>query len=106
MLAHRYYKASGLECSRDSAESSLIPHPSSLITPPSSLIPHPSSLIPHPCFFHMDYRPLGKSGIKVSAIGLGCNNFGLRADLAQTKAVVDKAIQLGTTLVDPAEADA
>jgi aryl-alcohol dehydrogenase-like predicted oxidoreductase len=51
----------------------------------------------------MDYRPLGKSGIKVSAIGLGCNNFGLRADLAQTKAVVDKAIELGVTLFDTAD---
>jgi aryl-alcohol dehydrogenase-like predicted oxidoreductase len=51
----------------------------------------------------MDYRPLGKSGIKVSAIGLGCNNFGLRADLAQTRAVVDRAIELGITLFDTAD---
>jgi aryl-alcohol dehydrogenase-like predicted oxidoreductase len=51
----------------------------------------------------MDYRPLGKSGIKVSAIGVGCNNFGLRADVAQTKAVVDKAIELGITLFDTAD---
>jgi aryl-alcohol dehydrogenase-like predicted oxidoreductase len=51
----------------------------------------------------MDYRPLGKSGIKVSAIGLGCNNFGLRADLAQTKGVVDKAIELGITFFDTAD---
>ena len=51
----------------------------------------------------MDYRPLGKTGLKVSAIGLGCNNFGLRADLAQTRAVVDKAIDLGVTLFDTAD---
>ena len=51
----------------------------------------------------MEQRALGKSGIKVSAIGLGCNNFGLRADLAQTKAVVDKAIELGITLFDTAD---
>jgi aryl-alcohol dehydrogenase-like predicted oxidoreductase len=51
----------------------------------------------------MEYRPLGQSGIKVSAIGLGCNNFGLRADMAQTKAVVDKAIALGVTLFDTAD---
>lgn len=51
----------------------------------------------------MDYRPLGKTGVKVSAIGVGCNNFGLRADLAQTKAVVDKAIELGVTLFDTAD---
>ncbi len=51
----------------------------------------------------MDYRPLGKTNLQVSAIGLGCNNFGLRADLAQTKAVVDKAIELGITLFDTAD---
>ncbi|MFQ5382467.1 MAG: aldo/keto reductase, partial [Dehalococcoidia bacterium] len=36
----------------------------------------------------MEYRNLGRSGLQVSAIGLGCNNFGRRCDEAQTAAVV------------------
>jgi len=51
----------------------------------------------------MESRQLGGSTLAVSAIGLGCNNFGLRADLAQTKAVVDKALELGVTLFDTAD---
>ena len=51
----------------------------------------------------MEKRKLGKSGLEVSAVGIGCNNFGLRADLAQTRAVVDKAIELGVTLFDTAD---
>lgn len=51
----------------------------------------------------MNLRPLGTTGLKVSAIGLGCNNFGLRADAAQTKAVVDRALELGITLFDTAD---
>ena len=51
----------------------------------------------------MESRLLGGTTLAVSAIGLGCNNFGLRADLAQTKAVVDKALELGVTLFDTAD---
>lgn len=51
----------------------------------------------------MDYRPLGQTGVKVSAIGVGCNNFGLRADPAQTQAVVNRALELGITLFDTAD---
>jgi aryl-alcohol dehydrogenase-like predicted oxidoreductase len=51
----------------------------------------------------MDHRTLGKSGINVSVIGVGCNNFGLRADPAQTTAVVDRALELGITLFDTAD---
>ncbi len=50
----------------------------------------------------MEYKTLGKSGLQVSVTGLGCNNFGMRIDEAQTKAVVDKAIELGVTLFDTA----
>src|ERR1700694_1586110 len=50
----------------------------------------------------MEYKPLGKSGMQVSVTGLGCNNFGMRIDEAQTKIVVDKAIELGVTLFDTA----
>jgi aryl-alcohol dehydrogenase-like predicted oxidoreductase len=51
----------------------------------------------------MDYRALGRSGLKVSAVGLGCNNFGMLIDAAQTQKVVDKAIDLGITLFDTAD---
>ena len=51
----------------------------------------------------MRYRPLGHSGLLVSTVGLGCNNFGGRLDLDRTKAVVDAAIDNGITLFDTAE---
>ena len=51
----------------------------------------------------MEYRNLGASGLQVSAVGLGCNNFGRRCDAAQTKTVVDKAIELGVTFFDTAD---
>jgi len=50
----------------------------------------------------MEYKSLGKSGMQVSVTGLGCNNFGMRIDEAQTKVVVDKAIELGVTFFDTA----
>ncbi len=51
----------------------------------------------------MEYRNLGRSGLKVSAVGLGCNNFGMIIDAAQTKVVVDKAIELGINFFDTAD---
>jgi aryl-alcohol dehydrogenase-like predicted oxidoreductase len=51
----------------------------------------------------MEYRVLGRSGLKVSAVGLGCNNFGMIIDAEKTKAVVDKAIDIGITLFDTAD---
>jgi aryl-alcohol dehydrogenase-like predicted oxidoreductase len=48
-------------------------------------------------------RPLGDSGIYVSAVGLGCNNFGSRVDAAGTKAVVDAALDAGVTFFDTAD---
>jgi aryl-alcohol dehydrogenase-like predicted oxidoreductase len=51
----------------------------------------------------MRYRPLGNSGLIVSVVGLGCNNFGRRLDADQTRAVVDAAIEAGVTLLDTAE---
>jgi aryl-alcohol dehydrogenase-like predicted oxidoreductase len=46
---------------------------------------------------------LGDGGPEVSAVGLGCNNFGRRCDLAQTRAVVDAALDAGITLLDTAD---
>jgi aryl-alcohol dehydrogenase-like predicted oxidoreductase len=51
----------------------------------------------------MDFRHLGDSGLVVSAVGLGCNNFGMRLDLEQTRAVVDAALDQGVTLLDTAD---
>jgi aryl-alcohol dehydrogenase-like predicted oxidoreductase len=51
----------------------------------------------------MRYRSLGNSGLVVSVVGLGCNNFGRRLDADATRAVVDAAIDAGVTLLDTAE---
>src|SRR5487761_974376 len=51
----------------------------------------------------MRYRPLGDSGLQVSVVGLGCNNFGRRMDADGARSVVDAAIEAGVTLLDTAE---
>jgi aryl-alcohol dehydrogenase-like predicted oxidoreductase len=51
----------------------------------------------------MSYRRLGDSGLVVSVVGLGCNNFGRKLDAAGTRAVVDAAIDAGITLFDTAD---
>jgi aryl-alcohol dehydrogenase-like predicted oxidoreductase len=51
----------------------------------------------------MRYRSLGNSGLVVSVVGLGCNNFGRRLDVDGTRAVVDAAVEAGITLLDTAE---
>ena len=51
----------------------------------------------------MELRNLGHSGLRVSSIGLGCNNFGGRIDLAATRLVVHKALDEGITLFDTAD---
>jgi aryl-alcohol dehydrogenase-like predicted oxidoreductase len=50
----------------------------------------------------MEPVALGDSGLTVSRIGLGCNNFGSRIDLDATRAVVDAAIDAGVTFFDTA----
>src|SRR5215467_11681812 len=51
----------------------------------------------------MQERNLGKSGLRVSLVGLGCNNFGGRIDLEATRKVVHKALDSGITLFDTAD---
>src|SRR5579884_4518076 len=51
----------------------------------------------------LEYRNLGRSGLIVSAVGLGCNNFGGRIDRAATRAVVHKALDLGITFFDTSD---
>jgi 1-deoxyxylulose-5-phosphate synthase len=52
----------------------------------------------------MHYRPLGSTGVQVSAVGLGGNQFGSTVDAAGTKAIIDTAIDLGVNFIDSAEA--
>ncbi|MBS7704473.1 aldo/keto reductase [Chelatococcus asaccharovorans] len=51
----------------------------------------------------MEFRNLGRSGLRVSVVGLGCNNFGGRLDVEATRSVVHKAIDAGITLFDTAD---
>ena len=51
----------------------------------------------------MEYRRLGPSGLLVSAVGLGTNNFGTRLDEAGTRRVLDQALELGVTFVDTSD---
>ena len=51
----------------------------------------------------MKFRNLGPSGLSVSVVGMGCNNFGGRTDLEATRKVVHKALDLGITLFDTAD---
>lgn len=51
----------------------------------------------------MRYGRLGDSGLAVSVVGLGCNNFGRRIDRDASHAVVDTAITAGVTLFETAD---
>jgi aryl-alcohol dehydrogenase-like predicted oxidoreductase len=51
----------------------------------------------------VEIRNLGKSGLRVSQVGLGGNNFGWRIDLDAARKVVHKALDLGITLIDTAD---
>ena len=51
----------------------------------------------------MEHRNLGNSGLKVSLVGLGCNNFGGRTDLEGSRKVIHKALDLGINLFDTAD---
>jgi aryl-alcohol dehydrogenase-like predicted oxidoreductase len=51
----------------------------------------------------MEIRNLGASGLRVSAVGLGCNNFGQRIDLEASRKVIHRALDLGITLFDTAD---
>ena len=51
----------------------------------------------------LNFRNLGSSGLLVSEIGLGCNNFGMRLDADGSRKVIHKALDLGITLFDTAD---
>lgn len=51
----------------------------------------------------MQYRRLGTSGLKVSVVGLGTNNFGGRTDEARSIEVINHALDLGVTTIDTSD---
>lgn len=51
----------------------------------------------------MEYRNLGPTGLKVSVVGIGCNNFGRRCDEAATRDVVEAALDNGINFFDTAD---
>lgn len=51
----------------------------------------------------MEYRNLGKAGVKVSSIGVGCNQFGGKVDREGTKAIVQRALDVGINFFDTAD---
>ena len=51
----------------------------------------------------MKERNLGPSGLRVSVVGLGCNNFGAKLDLEGSRKVIHKALDAGITLFDTAD---
>jgi len=51
----------------------------------------------------MEYRRLGDSGLSVSVLGLGGNNFGMRLGETETQAVVEAALDAGVTLFDTSD---
>jgi aryl-alcohol dehydrogenase-like predicted oxidoreductase len=48
-------------------------------------------------------RPLGTTGLRVSALGLGCNNFGVRLDAVAARRIVGAALDAGITFFDTAD---
>lgn len=51
----------------------------------------------------MTYRPLGRSGLVVSTLGVGCNAFGARVDADGVRSIVDAAFDAGVTFFDTAD---
>ena len=51
----------------------------------------------------MEYRNLGKAGVKMSVIGVGCNQFGGVVDQDGTKAIIGRALEEGINFFDTAD---
>ncbi len=51
----------------------------------------------------MQLRQLGESGLTVSVIGLGANNFGWRLDLDESRPVIDAALEAGINFIDTSD---
>src|SRR2546423_14623824 len=52
---------------------------------------------------HVELRRLGRSGLKVSAIGLGGNTFGATVDGDEAIATIRRALDCGVTFIDTAD---
>ncbi|MBN1246875.1 MAG: aldo/keto reductase [Anaerolineae bacterium] len=51
----------------------------------------------------MKYRSMGNSGVRVSTVGLGTNQFGGKVDQAGVNAIIDAALDAGINLIDTAD---
>ena len=51
----------------------------------------------------MEYRQLGSSGLRVSVIGMGTNQFGGKVDQAGVNDIMARALDLGVNLIDTAD---
>ena len=51
----------------------------------------------------MEFRTIGASDLRVSTLGLGCNNFGGRSSEEQSRAVIFRALDLGVNFFDTAD---
>ena len=51
----------------------------------------------------MEYRQLGRSGLRVSALGLGGSTFGRQCDAAQTARIIHRALDVGVNFIDTAD---
>jgi aryl-alcohol dehydrogenase (NADP+) len=51
----------------------------------------------------MEYRKLGRTGLKVSSLCLGTMTFGKQVDEATSLAIIERALDLGVTFIDTAD---
>ncbi|HET8883711.1 MAG TPA: aldo/keto reductase, partial [Solimonas sp.] len=51
----------------------------------------------------MEKRQIGRSGLRVTSVGLGCNNFGWTIDHAASNEVVARTLDLGINFFDTAD---
>ena len=51
----------------------------------------------------MEFRNIAGTDLNVSVVGLGCNNFGMRADEEKSLAVMDAAFDAGINFFDTAD---
>jgi aryl-alcohol dehydrogenase-like predicted oxidoreductase len=51
----------------------------------------------------MEFRRVGESGLEVSVVGVGCNQFGRRVDAPGAARIVHAALDAGVTLFDTAD---
>src|SRR5699024_5428507 len=51
----------------------------------------------------VEQRNVGRSGLQASVVGLGCNNFGMKLDRAESQAVINAALDAGITMFDTSD---